>query len=104
MLTSYTFINKTKRGKMMKFNHRVKFNGILYEVGQNVPIEDKRTENKANTEQKTVAEKEVEYTKTDINRMSTADLKKLAKSEKIENAEDMNGAELKKALIDKFDL
>ena len=88
----------------MKFNHRVKFNGILYEVGQDVPMEDKKAENKANIEQKTVVEKEVEYTKTEINRMSTADLKKLAKSKGIEKAEDMNGAELKKVLIDKFDL
>lgn len=88
----------------MKFNHRVKFNGILYEVGQDVPMEDKKAENKANIEQKTVMEKEVEYTKTEINRMSTADLKKLAKSKGIDKAEDMNGAELKKVLIDKFDL
>lgn len=88
----------------MKFNHRVKFNGILYEVGQDVPMEDKKAENKANIEQKTVVEKEVEYTKTEINRMSTADLKKLAKSKGIDKAEDMNGAELKKVLIDKFDL
>ena len=51
--------------------------------------------------------KEVEkgaYTKTEINRMSTADLKKLAKGEGIEEAEDMSGADLKKVLIKKFGL
>lgn len=47
---------------------------------------------------------EVSYTKTEINRMSTADLKKLAKSEGIDGAEDMNGADLKKVLIEKFGL
>ena len=98
----------------MKFNHRVKFNGVLYQVGQNVPMEDKKAENKQITEPKEVveinfldefAEKElVKYTKTEINRMSTADLKKLAKSEGIKKAETMNGAELKKVLIDKFGL
>ena len=86
----------------MVFNHRVKFNGVLYQVGQNVPIEDKKAENKQITEPKEVveinfldefAEKEiVKYTKTEINRMSTADLKKLAKSEGIKKAETMSGA------------
>ena len=45
-----------------------------------------------------------EYTKTEINRMSTADLKELAKKENIDNAEDMTGAELKKVLIKHFNL
>ena len=88
----------------MKFNHRVKFNGILYEVGQNVPIEDEKAENKANTEQKIFVEKEVEYTKTEINRMSTLDLKKLAKKQGIKGTEEMTGAELKKVLIEKLEL
>lgn len=44
------------------------------------------------------------YTKTDINRMSTAELKTLAKSENIDNAEEMTGAELKKVLIEHFNL
>ena len=91
----------------MKFNHRVKFNGILYEKGQDVPIEDKKAEKKEIEKNflDEFAEKELaKYTKTDINRMSTADLKKLAKDKGIENAEDMNGAELKKVLIDKFKL
>ena len=44
------------------------------------------------------------YTKTEINRMSTADLKALAISNDIEGAEDMTGSELKKILIEKFNL
>lgn len=53
-----------------------------------------------------IAETKVEnqYTKTTVNRMSTADLRELAISNGIENAEDMTGAELKKALIKKLNL
>lgn len=46
----------------------------------------------------------VEYTKTEINRMSTADLRKLAKDKEISGAEEMTGAELKKVLIEKLGL
>lgn len=102
----------------MKFNHRVKFNGILYEVGQNVPIEENKAENKANTKPQEVLKTKVEevdenrnaqrlvtsdgYTKTEINRMPTADLKKLAKENGIDDG--LSGAEIKKALIEKFEL
>lgn len=44
------------------------------------------------------------YTKTEINRMSTAELQTLATKEGIAGAENMTGAELKKVLIEKFDL
>lgn len=44
----------------------------------------------------------VQYTKTEINRMSTADLKKLAKENGIDDS--LSGAELKKVLIEKFGL
>lgn len=47
---------------------------------------------------------EKQYTKTDINRMSTSELKNLAISEMIVNAEYMTGSELKKVLIEHFDL
>lgn len=54
-----------------------------------------------NTEQ--VKEKEmVKYTKTEINRMSTAELKDLAKENGIDD--ELTGAEIKKALIAKFGL
>ena len=42
------------------------------------------------------------YSKTEINRMSTADLKKLAKENGLN--ESMSGAEIKKELIKKFEL
>ena len=50
------------------------------------------------------AEKEEQYTKTEINRMSTAELQELASKEGIAGAEEMTGAELKKLLIEKFGL
>ena len=51
-----------------------------------------------------VESEEVTYTKTEINRMSTADLKALAKSKDVEDSEKMSGAELKKVLIEIFGL
>ena len=47
---------------------------------------------------------EVKYTKTDISRMSTADLQSLAAAQGMENAKELSGAELKKILIEKFGL
>lgn len=44
------------------------------------------------------------YTKTEINHMSTADLKILAKKNDVENADECTGVELKKILIDKLGL
>ena len=46
----------------------------------------------------------VEYTKTIINRMSKDDLVALAIKQGIENAKEISGADLKKALIEKFGL
>ena len=97
----------------MKFNHRVKFNGILYEVGQDVPMEEVKSENKANTKPQVALETKVEevkeeiaemptYSKTEINRMSTADLKELAKEQGLDD--ELSGADIKKALIKKFGL
>ena len=44
------------------------------------------------------------YTKTDINRMPASELKSLALENGIDCANDMTGADLKKALIEKFNL
>lgn len=46
--------------------------------------------------------KEIEYTKTEINRMSTADLKELAGKNGLDNS--LSGAELKKLLIEHYGL
>lgn len=83
----------------MKFNHLVKYNGKYYPIGADVPVGEKSVENHSE-----IVEKQPQYTKTDINRLSTAELKDLAKKQGIENAEDMTGADLKKVLIEKFGL
>lgn len=46
--------------------------------------------------------KETEYTKTEINRMSTADLKELAEKNGLDNS--LSGAELKKLLVNHYGL
>ena len=44
------------------------------------------------------------FTKTDINKMKVEDLKELAKTNGIENAEEMTGEKLKEVLIAHFEL
>lgn len=56
-------------------------------------------------EMQDVAEvKNVGYTKTEINRMPLDELKALATEKGIDGANDMTGGELKKLLIEMFDL
>lgn len=85
----------------MTFAHKVKYNGKWYLPGETI-LEDTFVE-KAEEEvgEKVVA---VSYTKTEINRMSTADLKALAEKENIPNASEMTGADIKKCLIEHFGL
>lgn len=54
-------------------------------------------------EQETESEQN-QYSKTTINRMSTAELQALATEQGINNANDITGGELKRILIDKFNL
>lgn len=96
----------------MKFNHLVKYNGKYYPAGTDVPVGGKTVENKKVEKPKEddfsqymnppVEKIEVSYTKTEINRMSTADLKKLASENGLDDG--LNGAEIKKTLIEKFGL
>ena len=44
------------------------------------------------------------YTKTEINRMSTADLKELAREHEVSNVDDMTGQDLKEYFITRFNL
>lgn len=74
----------------MVYEYKVKHKGKWYLPGEEIPEE---------TEQPTQP-----YTKTDINRMSTADLQKLAREKEIENADSFSGADLKKMLIELMNL
>ena len=96
----------------MIFKHQVKYNGVYYPAGADVPVGSNPVENKKVEEVKTddfsqymtppEETTEFAYTKTEINRMSTADLKELAKLNGIDDG--LSGAEIKKALIEKFNL
>lgn len=74
----------------MVYEYKVKHKGKWYLPGEEIPEE---------TEQPTQP-----YTKTDINRMSTADLQKLAGEKGIENADSFSGEDLKKMLIELLNL
>lgn len=83
----------------MKYPYIVNYKGTWYPAGTEVPVGVKKT-----AETKSEGTKDNDLTKTDINRMSTAELKELATKEGIDGAEDMTGAELKKVLISHFNL
>lgn len=83
----------------MVAKHSVKVNGKWYRAGEGVfPAEPRKNEPEhKKTEQP-------QYNKTDINRMTTAELQSLAAEVGIENAFDTSGGELKKLLIEHFGL
>ena len=81
----------------MKFDYKVKYKGKWYLPGEEIPEETV-------TEVKEEIPEETAYTKTEINRMSTADLQKLSAEHGVSGAEEISGAELKKILIEKFEL
>ena len=71
----------------------MKMNGKWYKAGEEISLAKPQEEAKQN-----------QYTKTEINRMTTAELQELALENNIDGAEQMTGAELKKVLIEKFGL
>lgn len=71
---------------------------------QKKPLIKKISEPKFEEEEKKYYEEKPKYTKTDINKMSTTQLQRLAVELGIEDAEQKNGGELKKLLIEKFSL
>ena len=84
----------------MKYPYIVNKNGVWYPAGADVP-EDTSTITTDNLTEKLVHNG---HTKTEINRMSTAELQELALENDIDGADEMTGAELKKVLIEKFGL
>lgn len=77
----------------MKFGHIVSFNGVWYPAGTDVPVPGAAIENQT----------EEALTKTDINRMPVAELRELCEKEGIA-AEDLSGSDMKKLLIEKYQL
>lgn len=82
----------------MVATHTIKCGGKWYKTGEEVP------EEKSLVPSDFMNPPNITYTKTEINRMSTADLQKLAAEQGIENAQATSGAELKEILIAKFNL
>lgn len=98
----------------MKYDHIVKHNGIYYAAGQDVPENegafaapsapiDEMPVN-ATAEIPTEDSGDKKYTKTEINRMTTAELQNLAAENGIDDAYAKSGGELKKSLIELFGL
>ena len=71
----------------------MKMNGKWYKAGEEISLAKPQEEVKQN-----------QYTKTEINRMATAELQELALENNVDGADEMTGAELKKVLIEKFGL
>ena len=84
----------------MVYECKTKYKGKWYMPGDEVPEENPPVSSDFMNPPK----KPIAYTKTEINRMSTADLQKLATEQGIENAQATSGAELKEILIAKFNL
>ena len=79
----------------MKYPYIVGKNGVWYPAGTEVPEDNPNTKTENGQNQ---------YTKTEINRMSTAELPTLALENGVDGSDEMTGAELKKVLIEKFGL
>ena len=71
----------------------MKMNGKWYKAGEEISLAKQQAEVKQN-----------QYTKTEINRMSTAELQGVALENGVDGSDEMTGAELKKVLIEKFGL
>ena len=84
----------------MEYPYIVNKNGVWYPAGADVP-EDTSPIATDNLTEKIVHNG---HTKTEINRMSTAELQELALENGIDGSNEMTGAELKKVLIEKFGL
>ena len=94
----------------MVYDHMIKINGKVYQAGEDAPD---IKEGGVSAPSSSVSQEEeipftddtqTTYTKTDINRMSTDDLRKLAYEMGVDGADGISGAELKKILIDKLGL
>lgn len=92
----------------MTYPYIVNKDGVWYPSGSEVPSGTNSDENKTDDFSKYMNQPEktfeTSYTKTDINRMPLAELKEVAMANGVVGAEEMTGSELKKALIEHFEL
>lgn len=93
----------------MKYDHMVKVNGNYYQAGEDVPeIEymavDESLLPYSDADIEFETRENTSYTKSEINRMKTAELREMAKNTGVEGADDMTGQELKEYFISVFGL
>lgn len=69
-----------------------------------MPLIELVSETKQSVMQESEKNKSVNYTKTEIYHMSTSQLRELALNNGVDDAKSMTGAEIKKLLIEKFEL
>lgn len=94
---------------MAKYPYIVKHNGEWYRAGEEVPvIEDMAVDESplsySDDDIELETKKDKTYTKTEINRMSKAELLEMAKRTGVEGADEMTGADLKEYLLSVFGL
>lgn len=88
----------------MVYDHMVKVNGQYYQAGEDVPevnytAEDENHLPFSDNDITLETQEDKRYTKTDINRMSVSELRKMALNAGVDGADEMTGAELKEYLI-----
>ena len=83
----------------MVFGYAVKYNGVIYPTGADVPVGEYKKKEKPQTD----GEKS-SYSKTEISRMSTENLKTVAAELGIEVTEESTGKSLKEEIIEKLGL
>lgn len=91
----------------MKYDYKVKHNGIYYMPGEEVPIDETPIENEQFSLEDYMNPPEtddnaVPYTKTDISKMNVAELRNLAESLDIDAT--LSGAKLKSAICKHYGL
>ena len=93
---------------MAKYPYIVKSNGVWYDAGEEVPeTEDMAVDENSLPYSDSDIEFETQektYTKTDINKMSKAELLEIARNTGVEGADEMSRAELVEYLLSVFGL
>lgn len=88
----------------MKYPYIVNKDGVWYPAGTEVPGDSDSKDNDDFSQYMNLPEETKSYTKTEINRMSTAELKAFAVEQGIDGAKNMTGSELKRVLVQKLGL
>lgn len=88
----------------MKYPYIVVKNGRWYDAGEEVDENEGVEKSTSGFSGQTTTSEDKKYTKTEISRMKTDDLREIAISVGIENANEMTGVDLKQQLTQHFGL